>query len=238
MPIVMLDPGHGGSDPGAQGNGLVEKNLALDMARKTRDWLLMHYEVDVRLTRDSDTLIPLSERAQIANQLGADYFVSLHHNAAGGQGFESFVYPGTRNQRAGQLQDVVHSGIMQFLGPLGIRDRGKKEANFAVLRQTSMPAILIEYLFVDHPTDANWLRSESFRNQLANATAKAIGAALNLRERFPANTPDWKREAVEWMFQEGLLTNEDWKNATENPLPLWAEAIVLRRLYDKLKNQQ
>lgn len=234
MPIVILDPGHGGSDPGAQGNGLIEKHMTLDIAKRTRDWLLMQYEVDIRLTRETDVFVPLSERALIANRVGADYFVSFHHNAAGGQGFESFVYTGTRNQVTGKLQDIVHDRIMQYLGPLGIRDRGKKTANFAVLRETAMPAILLENLFVDQPAEANWLKSESFRNQLANAIAKGIGAALNLKERFPSNTPDWKREAIDWMFQEGLLTNEDWKASVENPLPLWAEAVVLRRLYEKL----
>ncbi|WP_134701588.1 N-acetylmuramoyl-L-alanine amidase [Ammoniphilus sp. YIM 78166] len=234
MPIVVLDPGHGGRDSGAQGNGLVEKHLALEIAIKTRDILVKQFEVVVHMTRTDDTFISLSERAQMANRLNADYFVSFHHNAAGGSGFESYVYIGTRNQRTGQLQNIVHDRIMEFLRPLGIRDRGKKEANFAVLRETSMPAILLENLFVDNAGDAAHLQRESFRTDLANATAKGIASALGLIDRFPPTAPDWKREAIDWLYQEGLLTHEDWKKSIENPLPLWAEAVVLRRLFDKL----
>lgn len=234
-PIVVLDPGHGGKDPGAQANGLIEKQLALEIARKTRDILTKQYVVDVHLTREDDTFISLSDRAQTANRLNADYFVSFHHNAAGGSGFESYVYIGTRNQRTGQLQNTVHDRIMEYLGPLGIRDRGKKDANFAVLRETKMPALLLENLFVDNENDVAHLQRESFRSELANAIAKGIASALGLKDRFPSDSPDWKREAIDWLFQEGLLTNEDWKKSIESPLPLWAEAIILRRLYDKLK---
>lgn len=235
MPIIVLDPGHGGKDAGAQGNGLVEKNLALEIAKKTRDSLNKQYEVDVRLTRETDTFVSLSERAQLANRINADCFVSLHHNAAGGEGFETYVYPGLRNQETGQWQNIIHERVMEYLRPLGIRDRGKKEANFAVLRETSMPAILVENLFVDNEKDASHLRNEAFRSELSDAIAKGIAAAMGLKDRFPPETPNWKKDAVDWLFQEGLLTHEDWKKAIDNPLPLWAEAVILRRLYNKLK---
>lgn len=234
MPILVLDPGHGGTDPGAQSNGLIEKDLALNLGLRVRDWLRNGYVVDVRMTRETDVFVSLSDRANFANQLNADYFVSLHHNAAGGEGFESYVYPGTRSGKAGQMQDLVHAEVMAYLGSFGVRDRGKKEANFAVLRETRMPAILLENLFVDNAMDAQLLKDPEVMKQLARAIARGIAKAMGLVELYPAGTPDWKKEAVDWLYTEGLLTDPSWKQKLEDPLPLWAEAIVLQKLYRKL----
>lgn len=237
MAIIVIDPGHGGNDPGAQGNGLVEKQLTLQFGQKLRDWLRQHYQVDVSMTRETDVFISLSDRAQFANQIRADYFISLHHNAAGGEGFESYVYLGTQNGPTGAYQRIIHDEIMAYLTPLGVRNRGKKTANFAVLRETSMPAILLENLFVDQEHDANLLKNPAIVDEYTKSIAKGIAKAFNLVEKFPSQVPDWKKEAVDWMFSEGLLTNEEWKKTLENPLPLWAEAVVLRRLYEKLNKK-
>lgn len=237
MALIVIDPGHGGNDPGAQGNGLVEKQLTLQFGLKLRDWLRQHYQVDVSMTRESDIYIPLNDRAQFANQLNADYFVSLHHNAAGGEGFESYVYLGTQSGPTGTYQRIIHDEIMAYLRPLGVRDRGRKTANFAVLRETRMPAILLENLFVDNEHDANLLKNPAIIDEFTKSIARGIANAFNLVEKFPPQTPDWKKEAVDWMFSQGLLTNEDWKKMVDDPLPLWADAVVLRRLYEKLNGK-
>lgn len=237
MSIVVIDPGHGGKDPGAKGNGLVEKQLTLQFGLKLRDWLRQHYQVDVRMTRDTDIFLSLSDRAQFANLLNADYFISLHHNAAGGEGFESYVYLGTQENQSGAYQRIIHDEVMQYLSTLGVKDRGKKDANFAVLRETKMPALLLENLFVDHQHDANLLKNPAVIDEWTKSIAKGMAKALNLKELSPVQVPDWKKEAVDWMFNEGLLTNDEWKKTLENPLPLWAEAIILRRLYEKLNRK-
>ncbi|QHE63498.1 N-acetylmuramoyl-L-alanine amidase [Rossellomorea vietnamensis] len=180
MPIIVLDPGHGGTDPGASANGLQEKNLTLTIGLKVKQLLEAKYVVDVRLTRETDVLVGLSERADYANTLGASYFVSLHHNAGGGTGFESYIYPGTSSSETGRRQDVIHGEIMNFLSGYGVRDRGQKEANFAVLRETAMPAILLENLFIDTVNDANLLKNSNFITGLSNAIATGIGKALKL----------------------------------------------------------
>ncbi len=237
MSIVVIDPGHGGKDPGAQGNGLVEKQLTLQFGLKLRDWLRQHYQVDVRMTRETDTFLSLSDRAQFANRLNATYFISLHHNAAGGEGFESYVYLGMQENQSGTYQRIIHDEVMQYLSTLGVKDRGKKDANFAVLRETKMPALLLENLFVDHEHDANLLKNPAVIDEWTKSIAKGMAKALNLKELSPVQVPDWKKEAVDWMFNEGLLTNNEWKKTLENPLPLWAEAIILRRLYEKLNRK-
>ncbi|NMH70668.1 N-acetylmuramoyl-L-alanine amidase [Bacillus sp. RO3] len=181
MPIIVLDPGHGGTDPGAVGNGLQEKNLTLDIGLKVQKVLEDNFVVDVRLTRETDVYVGLSERADVANGLGAAYFVSLHHNAGGGTGFESFIYPGSAVTETGRRQDVLHGEMMNFYSKYGLRDRGQKEANFAVLRETAMPAILLENLFMDSVNDTNLLKDPVFLTGLANATASGIAKALNLK---------------------------------------------------------
>ncbi|GFN31762.1 N-acetylmuramoyl-L-alanine amidase [Paenibacillus xylaniclasticus] len=249
-PLVVLDAGHGGSDPGAKGFGIVEKDHALAIALKVRERLLARFAVRVRMTRESDLFIPLLERASFANGWGADYFVSLHHNAAGGKGFETYVYTGTRQKESGKRQDVVHAAIMSALRPVGVVDRGKKEASFAVIRETRMPAILIENLFVDNAEDAALLNNPNVIDKLSDAIAEGIAQALKLQTKlvpepepelplsaeYPEGTPQWKIDAVEWMYEQGLLTDKRWKKQLEQPLPLWAEAAVLKRLYEMLLN--
>ncbi len=95
--VVMLDPGHGGKDPGAIGpTGLEEKDVVLTIGKMVREKLSRHPEFDVRMTRDTDVFIPLEERTAMANQAGADIFVSLHINAS-------------RNRRAGGISTYVLS---------------------------------------------------------------------------------------------------------------------------------
>ncbi|SDT50484.1 N-acetylmuramoyl-L-alanine amidase [Paenibacillaceae bacterium GAS479] len=236
LPIVVLDAGHGGTDPGAKGSGIVEKDSALDLTLRTASVLRSRYAVDVRLTRSTDVFVPLSDRATMANGWGAAYFVALHHNAAGGEGFESYVYPGTRNGPAGKNQDAVHASIMKLLGPLGVKDRGKKEANFAVLRETHMPSVLLENLFVDNAIDAALLNNSDIRQKLAIAIAEGVATAMALTPDYPAGTPDYKIQAIEWLYTQGLLSDPIWRKQPDTPLPLWAEALIIQRLYTMLKS--
>lgn len=178
MTLIILDAGHGGNDPGANGNGLIEKNLTLDLTLRVAQLLRCDPGFDIRLTREDDTFIELSERADIANRAGADYFVSLHHNAGGGSGFESYVYPGTSESDTGQKRHVVHSTIMAFLSSYGVSDRGEKEANFAVLRETQMSAVLLENLFLDSSKDTDLLKKPEFLQGLSEAIADGIKAAV------------------------------------------------------------
>lgn len=181
---VFLDPGHGGSDSGAMGQGLVEKDLNLDIARRVRTALQERYQVEVIMSRAADTTLSLQERAAAANRAAADLFVSLHVNSGGGTGFESFVYTKAA-ERTRRLREVIHTSVRQYLAGLGIRDRGPKEAGYYVLRNTVMPAVLLECLFIDHPADAARLRDVSFRDGYAVAVAEGIGRALALPEAVP-----------------------------------------------------
>lgn len=177
---VFLDPGHGGSDPGAVANGLQEKQLTLNICKQIRDILTSEYgDVHVKLSREGDTYLSLEERAKRANAWGADLFVSVHINAGGGTGFESYVHT-SQNSKTVNLRNTIHGEIMRHLD---VRDRGKKVANFAVLRLTAMPAVLTENLFIDHADDAKKLKSSAYIAVIARGHAEGIAKALGLKKK-------------------------------------------------------
>lgn len=172
----MLDPGHGGRDPGAVGNGLREKDLTLNIARRVKK-ILEGYEVSVRMTRDSDIYVSLSGRAKKANDWKANYFSSIHINAGGGTGFESFIWNGKVSQKTITVRKAIHDQIVTRTKK---HSRGRKRANFAVLRLTSMPASLTECFFIDNKTDASNLKNSSFLNLIATGHANGLVSAYNL----------------------------------------------------------
>ncbi|MDV2686465.1 N-acetylmuramoyl-L-alanine amidase [Alkalihalophilus lindianensis] len=174
---IMIDPGHGGRDPGAVANGLVEKELALTIARNLRTALLNHHNVEVRLTRDRDIFLTLEERARLANAWGADCFISIHINAGGGTGFETFIHPNA-GKATQDIQKILHPEIKNRLT---CADRGLKKANFAVLRLTKMPAILTENLFLDHTEDANQLKDTNVIHAITQGHLIGLQKALALK---------------------------------------------------------
>ena len=180
MVKIFIDAGHGGNDPGAVANGLKEKDLTLKIARKIRDKLKDYQNVSVRMSRDGDKTVSLSARAKDANAWGADYFVSIHINAGGGTGFESFIYNGSVSSATVANQNVVHAEIVKATG---YRDRGKKRANFAVLRGTKMPAILTENGFIDHTADAKKLKDDAFLDKIAQGHVNGLAKALGLKKK-------------------------------------------------------
>ncbi|GAA4913611.1 N-acetylmuramoyl-L-alanine amidase [Stackebrandtia albiflava] len=177
---VYLDPGHGGSDPGAVGNGLQEKNLTLDIALRTRTLLVNNWGVTVRMSRTSDIYRSLSYRSSDANSWGASLFVSIHINAGGGTGFESFRYTST-SSRTVNIHRALHPAVLSGMRSVAsVTDRGLKTANFHVLRETSMSAILTENLFIDRASDAALLARADFRAAIARGHAQGIANALGL----------------------------------------------------------
>ncbi|GGA33700.1 sporulation-specific N-acetylmuramoyl-L-alanine amidase [Kroppenstedtia guangzhouensis] len=181
---VVIDPGHGGSDSGAVNGSYREKDFTLDIALKVRNYLVNNYDVNILMTRTTDTTVSLTQRTNYANANNADYFASIHINAGGGTGWESYIYNGTVSQFTIHAQNTIHSTVMGVIGPkYGVRDRGKKRANFHVLRESNMPAILVENLFIDTTQDLNLLRNATFIQDLANAIGLGIAQALSLPKK-------------------------------------------------------
>ena len=164
---VFIDAGHGGSDPGAVGNGLKEKDIVLSIATKLGA-LLNGRGISIKYSRTTDTYLSLEERARLANAWGADLFVSIHANSATSsvRGTECYTHP-TANTATKTLSGNVSRAIAN---KFGISNRGHKEANFAVLRLSNMPAILVETAFISNSSDANLLntRQDDFANAIFN----------------------------------------------------------------------
>jgi len=174
---VCIDPGHGGSDPGAVGNGLKEKDITLDICLKLKP-LLEFNGISVTMTRDGDyapkgSWDDLLNRVQIAEASKADLFTSVHINSAGavnvGTGAEVLIV-GT----GGRAETAAKKVLPYLVQTGGWANRGVKTQNVFVLRQTSMPAILTESGFINTAADANELRDPGFRQELAVAHAKGI----------------------------------------------------------------
>ncbi len=129
------------------------------------------------MTRSNDRFIELSDRAKIANDWGADYFLSIHINAGGGSGFESYIHE-SQKPLTKKLQQIIHSAIMN---EIDVRDRGQKTANFAVLRETKMPALLTENLFIDNRSEIEKLSLPSFIKKIAQGHVNGLQKAFKLQ---------------------------------------------------------
>ncbi len=170
---VVIDPGHGGRDPGAVGiGGMQERNVVNDISAQVAS-LLERQGVQVTMTRSSDRTLELSSRTAIANRSGADIFVSIHANAISlsrpeVNGAETYYYSSSAGY---QLASSIQRSILQRTG---MRDRGVREARFYVLRNTSMPAALVETGFVTGSQDAARLRDPAFRTRMAEAITAGI----------------------------------------------------------------
>jgi N-acetylmuramoyl-L-alanine amidase len=181
--LVVLDPGHGGSDPGAVGpNGLKEKDVNLDVAKRVKE-ILASQNIKTALTREGDNYVGLYERSGMANNLDASIFVSIHMNAhenrdANGTSVFYYCYYNeqkaeeiVRQEKSKELANIMQQNLLNFLG---LKDRGVQQANFAVVRTTNMPAILVEAAFISNYTEENLLAQEYFRQKIAQAIAQGI----------------------------------------------------------------
>lgn len=168
--LIMIDPGHGGRDPGAVGNGLQEKEINLFISRRLQRTLEQR-GYRVALTRNRDAEVDLQPRVDIAERANATIFVSIHANAISlsrpeVNGLETYYFSSGRN-----LARAIHSSVLRSTD---LRDRGVRQARFYVLRNTSMPAVLVETGFITGREDSNRFRSNAAREQIADAIAQGI----------------------------------------------------------------
>jgi N-acetylmuramoyl-L-alanine amidase len=168
--LVVIDPGHGGKDPGAIGiGGVREKDIVLSISQDVTRFLEQQ-GVRVMMTRNSDYFVSLQGRADMANRARANVFVSLHANAVGGgrshvNGLEVYYY-GNRS-----LADAIHRSILRTVN---VRDRGVRRARFYVLRKTRMAATLVETGYVTGVEDVVKLRDANYQRQMAEAITRGI----------------------------------------------------------------
>jgi len=188
MKKIYEDAGHGlPNDPGAVGNGLKECEVVLTIQELFNAYLLANYEgFEIKSTRtDNKTFLPPSERARRANRWNADVFISFHINSAANEkatGYEDFIYKHA-SLGSKSLQNVVHEQVVPVICKHNVTNRGKKTANYAVLRMTNMPAILTETMFISNPKDAEKLKSIEFLKGFASAYAEGVAKFLELKAK-------------------------------------------------------
>ena len=186
---VFLDPGHGGSDPGAIANGIYEDELNLSIAKKVQN-LLKAQGVDVEMSRTSDVFLSLNERANLANAYNGDVFVSIHNNSfssSSAYGIETFYTASKSTSK--ELANPLQSNMVSQTGGY---NRGVKTADFVVTKNTSMPASLVEGGFLTNTNEAANLKTDAYQNKLAQGIANGIMEYLksNVQLATPDNSTD------------------------------------------------
>lgn len=206
--VVVLDPGHGGSDSGALGYGLQEKNLTLKIANYCKEELEQYSGVKVYMTREDDRYLgdsagdaasDLANRVNMAEKWGADLLVSIHINAGGGNGVEVY-YPNLNfNASIGSQGEEVATQIQKQLVALGLYDRGikikstindeyddgSKQDYYGIIRRSKLagfPGIIVEHAFIDNAQDAKLLKDESFLKKCGVADATGIANYFGLKK--------------------------------------------------------
>ncbi|QCT02740.1 cell wall hydrolase/autolysin [Paenibacillus algicola] len=239
---VWIDAGHGGKDPGATANGLQEKDIVLKLSQGIKKQLETEYEgIEVLMSRSTDVFLELSERTAAANKAGADILVSIHCNAAGGSGgFETFRFTNAMPASAA-LQISLHREIMAALNPYRVTNRGQKSANLHMVRESKMPAVLTENLFVDVSNDAGLLKRQEVLDALIQGHVTGIANHLGLKKKEEAAVSKNERDinvvsswaATAWK----AMTEQGYVDGSRPGAPITREeiAVMLSRF---INNQQ
>lgn len=169
--LIVVDPGHGGSDPGACSDNVKEKDLTLDISFRLRD-LLENGGFDVIMTREEDIYVDTYRRPAMANEVDADLFISVHINSftnSNPSGLETLCYPSEEKKK---LAIAIQNSMVETLGLL---DRGiVAKSGYIVTRETKMPSALAEVGFISNPNDRSLLVTEEFRQKAAEAIYRGI----------------------------------------------------------------
>ena len=246
LKTVVLDAGHGGFDPGAMVGNVMEKDIALDIVLKLGQYIKKNLpDVKVVYTRDSDYFVPLYKRAEIANKIKADLFISVHVNICGSPsiyGTETYALGLHRTEDNLEVAKKENSVILlekdhttryegfdpnssesyimfelvqnefldqslmfasdvqdQFRSRAGRRDRGVRQAGFLVLRETSMPSVLIETGYMSNKKELNYLESDNGRSIIASAIFRAFRnykETIEARSNYHTQVVENKKEEV------------------------------------------
>jgi N-acetylmuramoyl-L-alanine amidase len=203
MASLCFDYGHGGSDPGAVYMGRKESDDVLSLGRAVASELRRHGVV-IAETRVSDMTVSLTQRSNFEKKQVYDYFISFHRNAfkpeqAAGVEIYTYINPGAKAKELAKKMQNALVGV-------GFRNRGVKEANFHVLRETKAPAVLIEIGFIDNSQDNALFDSK--REEIIKAVAGAILSQLGLV--YMAQSKDGLKEALDVLIRNGLLQSPEY----------------------------
>lgn len=238
MAKIYIDPGHNasGADTGAVGFALKEQDVSVKIGVMLRDMLIASGQT-VKMSREhiTDTISPtlngsLSARYNGANNWGADLFISIHCNAANTKAYGCETYHCTGSTKGAELAKAVQNHLVAETGRI---NRGVKSANYAVIKHTNMPAILVETAFIDNYDDNQFLASENGKKACAVAIYKGVCDYLGIGYTFSATEETTESEDIE--MKEKIAELENRIKALENPMiydyiddnmPDWARPTI------------
>ena len=258
--IILVDIGHGITpqyklnDPGACGNNLIEANLNEIISNEVIDRLQNKYICEIIVLPRGQ----LSDRTKYANKINADYLISFHCNSAtniNANGWESHIYTNPSSKSI-EYQKVIHNEVMSYLKNYNVIDRGMKKSNFHILRESNMPAILLENLFVSSSNNAKLLKDNKFLDGLADSIVNGLVKCFNLQLKVTENlnTNNNKEELIDmaiekWMKDAGInsldslvkngIINDGnlWSNKMDEKTENWLLFTMMARLLEKINNK-
>jgi len=210
MKKIFIDPGHGGSDSGAVAFGLIEKKINLSVARELKH-LLLNTGFEVKLSRETDKFVGLIERANMANEWGADIFISIHHNAGAGDGWEIIhsMMP-NKKDKSKQLSELIgqkFTSIDQNARQVSIYS--KESINypgndyFTVLRYANMPSIITEFAFLDS-NDRFIIDAPEEQKMEAMAIGRGIANYYGCNK-----SEHWAKKYHDYLKANGVIIHEE-----------------------------
>lgn len=181
QPLIVIDAGHGGSDPGTQSLNFFEKDINLEIALKLQQTLIMK-GYSVLMTREDDCTVGLEDRAYFANENDADIFISIHQNSyiqdSSINGIEIY-YNSRKSTEDGKLAQAIQDGLIEKTGAY---NRGVRVENqLVVTRETNMPAVLIETAFLSNPKELKDITSNEYQNKVVEGIISGIETFFNMR---------------------------------------------------------
>lgn len=213
MSKIFLDPGHGGTETGAIGHGMIEKNINLVVAMEIKRILELNKQT-VKMSRESDITIGLSERCDLANQWAAEYFVSIHHNANDGQSSGTEIYASISSGKGLDLANSL-ARVFQYYGrhTATIQRRGEVDPAhdyYAVIRNTNMPSIITEAGYIDSDDYINFDTVQELLNE-ANRIAEGVLSYLgitNIIYKSNQKQEHWAQGAFDYLRSREIKINE------------------------------
>ncbi|MEG1312267.1 MAG: N-acetylmuramoyl-L-alanine amidase [Romboutsia sp.] len=178
---ILVDPGHGGYEKGTQNKSrtIYEKDIALAIGKKVAMKLSKQSDVQVIISRTEDKYVSLADRSQMANTQNVDALVSIHVNAEGGgesaYGLETYYRKGATDG-SDKLAKIVQDTIGSYVA---IRDRGIREDIYQVLKESRMPAVLVECGFITNKKESEKLLDEIYQSKLADGIAQGVLSFLD-----------------------------------------------------------
>lgn len=181
-PLIILDAGHGGEDEGAKVHTFMEKRLALTTSFLVRQHL-EELGYRVIMTRSKDIFVPLAHRVAIANKAKGSLFVSVHFNSSSrpeAHGIEIFYFDSKEMWRTKASKRLANCILHRILGQIDAASRGVKQGNFHVIRETDMPAVLVEGGFMTNKEERIHLRDKDYLDRLAKGIAQGIDKYMKM----------------------------------------------------------